>query len=173
MKLTIALSILLLTIFSACSTSALIATNKVLPPVYVENNETHEVKRDIKISLYRLNNYTDTPRAGMRAANIVEGILLAKEYKVTNHFSKKTPSLKKAKKIAKEDGSKYFMYGGVSEWRYKTGIDGEPAVSLQLSLYKTKNGKLVWSATGADSDWGNSSIGTTAQELLIDMMEED
>lgn len=173
MKLTLTLSILVLAIFSACSTSSLIATNKALPPVYVENNETHEVKRDIKISLYRLNNYTDTPRAGMRAANIVEGILLAKEYKVANHFSKKTPSLKKAKKIAKEDGSKYFMYGGVSEWRYKTGIDGEPAVSLQLSLYKTKNGKLVWSATGADSDWGNSSIGTTAQELLIDMMEED
>ncbi len=173
MKLTIALSVLLLTLFSGCSTSALIATNKVLPPVYVENNATHEVKREIKISLFRLNNYTDTPRAGMRAANIIEGILLAKEYKLSNHFFKKTPSLKKARKISKKDGSKYFMYGGVSEWRYKTGIDGEPAVSLQLSLYKTKNGKLVWSATGADSNWGNSSIGTTAQKLIIDMMEEN
>ena len=163
----------LIAIFSVgCSTSELITTAKELPPVYVENNETHEVKRIITISLFRLNNYTDTPRAGMRAANIAEGILLAKEYKITSHISDKAPSIKKAKKIAKKDGSKYFMYGGVSEWRYKTGIDGEPAVSMQLSLYKTKNSKLVWSATGSDNDWGNSSVGTTAQDLLEEMMED-
>ena len=170
MKLVATLFLLLLTIFSGCSTSALIVTGSTLPAIYVDNNTTQEVKRDITISLFRLNNYTDTPRAGMRAANIVEGILLAKEYKVTNHFIQKTPSRKQAQQLALQDGSQYFMYGGVSEWRYKTGIDGEPAVSIQLSLYKTEDAKLVWSATGADSDWGNSSIGTLTQKLLIKMM---
>ena len=106
----------------------------------------------------------------MRASNILEGILLSKGYNVASHITEKLPSMKKAKKIAKEDGSKYFMYGGVSEWRYKTGIDGEPAVSMQISLYKTKNSKLVWTATGSDSDWGNASVGTTAQDLILDMM---
>jgi hypothetical protein len=38
-----------------------------------------------------------------------------------------------------------------------------------MSLYKTKNAKLVWSATGSDSDWGNASIGTTAQDLIDEM----
>ena len=157
-------------IIMGCSTSSLITTEKSMPEVYQDKNATHEKKNDITISLFRLNNYTDTPRAGMRASNIVEGILLAKGYKVTSHLKDKLPTIKKARKIAKEDGSKYFMYGGVSEWRYKTGIDGEPAVSLQLSLYKTKKLKLVWSATGSDSDWGNASIGTTAQDLLSDML---
>lgn len=158
-------------IFTGCSTSSLIMTEKSLPVVYAEKGD-QEVKNDISISLFRLNNYTDTPRAGMRAGNIIEGILKAKEYRVHSHLKEKVSSLKKAKKIAKEDGSKYFMFGGVSEWRYKTGIDGEPAVSIQLSLYKTKNAKLVWSATASDSDWGNSSIGTTAQDLLEEMMAE-
>lgn len=153
-----------------CSSTALITSEKSLPEVYVDVNSTHEEKRDITISVFKLHNYTDTPRAGMRAANIMEGILLSKGYNVTSHLTDKLPSMKKAKKIAKEEGSKYFMYGGVSEWRYKTGIDGEPAVSMQVSLYKTKNGNLVWSATGSDSDWGNSSVGTTAQDLFIDMM---
>jgi len=157
-------------LITGCSSTALITSDKSLPKVYKDINSTHEEKRDITITLFRLNNYTDTPRAGMRAANIMEGILLSKGYNVTSHISSKVPSMKKAKKIAKEDGSKYFIYGGVSEWRYKTGIDGEPAVSLQASLYKTKGAKLVWSATGSDSDWGNSSVGTTAQDLLIDMM---
>ena len=167
----IALSSLLIVI-TGCSTASIVVTQKSLPVVYEDENATHDVKKDVRISLFRLNNYTDTPRAGMRASNIAEGLLLVKGYRLTSHMKNKVPSLKKAKKIAKEDGSKYFMYGGVSEWRYKTGIDGEPAVSIKLSLYKTKNLKLVWSATGSDSDWGNASIGTTAQDLLSDMMDD-
>jgi hypothetical protein len=162
----------LVVFIAGCSTASIVTTDKSLPKVYVDVNATHEKKRDITISLFRLNNYTDTPRAGMRASNIIEGVLFSKGYKVKSHITQKTPSLKKARKIAKEDNAKYFMYGGVSEWRYKTGIDGEPAVSLQCSLFKTKNLKLVWSATGSDSDWGNASVGTTAQELLIEMMSD-
>ncbi len=158
--------------FAGCSSTALITTKKSLPVVYKDINATHEMKCDVSISLFRLHNYTDTPRAGMRASNIIEGLLLAKGYNVKSHITEKLPSMKKARKIAKEDGSKYFMYGGVSEWRYKTGIDGEPAVSFQATLYKTKNAKLVWSATGSDSDWGNASIGSTAQDLLTEMMAD-
>jgi len=160
-------------IVGGCSTASIVMTDKPLPALYEDVNDTYTRKIDVKVSLFRLNNYTDTPRAGMRAASILEGMLIAKGYKVTNHITNKAVSLKKAKKIAKADGSKYFMYGGVSEWRYKTGIDGEPAVSLQCSLYKTKGTKLVWSATGSDSDWGNASIGTTAQDLLSEMILND
>ena len=169
LKTTIFTTMMLLVVVG-CSTPSLITTEKSLPAVYEETNSTHDKKNDVTITLFRLNNYTDTPRAGMRTANIIEGILLAKGYHVTSHIQDKLPTLKKARKIAQEDDSTYFMYGGVSEWRYKTGIDGEPAVSFQCSLYKTKNSKLVWSATGSDSDWGNASIGTTAQDLLYEMM---
>ncbi len=170
MKKNMLMVILIMASFVACSNTSLVTTEKSLPKVYKDHNATHEEKISVKISLFKLNNYTDTPRAGMRSANIVEGVLLSKGYKVISHISDDTYTFKKAKKKAKKDGSKYFFIGGVSEWRYKTGIDGEPAVSLQCSLYKTKNGKLVWSATGADSDWGNGSIGTTAQNLIQTMM---
>jgi len=162
----------LMVVFSACSTAVITKTDNSLPVVYEDVNETHQKKNNIRISMFRLNNYTDTPRAGMRASNIIEGILLTKGYVIKSHVKDKSVSFKKAKKIAKDDNSKYFMYGGVSEWRYKTGIDGEPAVSVQLSLYKTKNGKLVWSATGSDSDWGNGSVGTTAHDLFEEIMAE-
>jgi len=155
-----------------CTSNMIVDTPKGLPKVYKDVNASYQEKRDIPVSVFRLQNYTDTPRAGMRAANIIEGILKSKGYRVISHVNEKKESFKKAYKRAKDDDAKYFLYGGVSEWRYKTGIDGEPAVSLQISLYKTKNKKLVWSATGSDSDWGNASIGTTAQSLLLDMMEE-
>lgn len=154
---------------AGCSSTSLIATHKKLPPIYVDFNATHQIKSNM-ISLFRLHNYTDTPRAGLRAANIAEGVLLAKGYNVISHLSKNRYTLKEAINEADKDDAKYCLIGGVSEWRYKTGIDGEPAVSLQLSLYEVENEKLVWSATGADSDWGNSSIGTTAQNLIETML---
>ncbi len=123
------------------------------------------------ISLFALKNYTDTPRAGMRASNLVDGVLLAKGYKVVTHIQEGEKTIQEMREIALKDNSQYFLYGGVSEWRYKTGIDGEPAVSLKCVLYDTKTSHVVWSATASDSDWGNSSVGTTAQKLIESMIE--
>lgn len=150
-------------LFVGCSTNVIVATPQQLPTL----------QKDAKvISLFRLENYTDTPRAGMRAGNILEGILKTKGFTIVSHLNETSYSFNKAAKAAESDGAKYFLFGGVSEWRYKTGIDGEPAVSVQLSLYDTKTLELVWSATGSDSDWGNGSIGTTAQNLLMEMVEK-
>jgi len=127
------------------------------------------------ILVYSVDNYTDTPRAGMRAANIAEGILLSKGYRVKSRIDETTVPLRFSRKVAeaKRYGAKYLLAGGVSEWRYKTGIDGEPAVSLHLKLIDTESGAIVWSATGSDSSWGNTSIGVLAQELIDSMLSSD
>jgi len=158
---------------SGCSTTVIMQSEKKMPKVYKDINESSEMKKSVVISLFQLDNFTDTPRAGKRAANIVEGILESRGYIVKSHIDTKVPSLKKAAKIAKDDDAKYFMMGGISEWRYKTGIDGEPAVSLKVTLYKTKNKKVRFSATGASSDWGNASLGTVTQELVDAMIDVD
>ncbi len=154
-KIILSLTLLFL---AGCSTTSLVHSEQRLG-------------KTASVSLFQLKNYTDTPRAGMRAANIVEGILLAKGFPVKSHVSEDAKTFSQAQKVAKKDKTESFIIGGVSEWRYKTGIDGEPAVSLQLTMYNTKSGKIEWSATAADSDWGTDSIGTTAQELLETMMK--
>jgi len=123
------------------------------------------------IAIYGMDNYTDTPHAGMRAANIAEGILLSKGYKIKSRINTTRSHMKFSEKLthARNDGIKYLLTGGISEWRYKTGIDGEPAVSLHLKLVNTSTGAIVWSATGSDSSWGNTSVGVLAQELIDSM----
>jgi len=150
-------------LFTACS--ATINSHNVLPKI-------EKTQQKSQISVFKLENYTDTPRAGKRAANIAQGLLAAKGYHVVNHLDKGAKTLQEVQTIAKADGSKYFLSGGVSEWRYKTGIDGEPAVSLRLALYKSDDRTLVWSATGSDSAWGISSVGTLAQTLIEKMLQE-
>ncbi|WP_345981026.1 hypothetical protein [Sulfurimonas sp. HSL3-2] len=159
-------SILLMSV--GCSTS--IQTKAKLSSIYADTNSS--TRGDISISVFALKNYTDTPRAGMRASNIVDGVLIANGYKVVDHIHDGEKSFNEMRETALKDNSKYFLYGGVSEWRYKTGIDGEPAVSLKCVVYETKTSKVIWSATSSDSDWGNASVGTTAQELIESMIED-
>jgi len=130
---------------------------------------SHSIK---SIGLYPFKNYTDTPRAGFRAANIAEGVMLSKGYDIRGRLYDASSGfdLKDQLADARQYGFKYILVGAVSEWRYKTGIDGEPAISLQMKMIETKTKKIVWSVTGSDSSWGNASIGTLAHELLESML---
>ncbi|MBE0497759.1 MAG: hypothetical protein IBX43_00790 [Campylobacterales bacterium] len=123
------------------------------------------------ITVFALDNYTDTPQAGMRASNLIQGALLSRHYRVLNGIDKNIMSLEQQLQIARENGSDYILNGGVSEWRYKTGIDGEPAVSLQCKIIHVDSQKVVWSTTASSNDWGNASIGTTAQSMIESMFE--
>jgi TolB-like protein len=144
----------------ACSTLEL-SVGSTLP----DANQTQS------ITVFALDNYTDTPQAGMRASNLIEGVLLSKGYNVVKSIDLGRKSLNEQLQMAQDNGSKYLLNGGVSEWRYKTGIDGEPAISLQCKLIDVHSKKVIWSATASSNDWGNSSIGTTAQAMIASMFE--
>jgi len=147
-------------LLSACS-SLEITVAKALPSVAETNS----------ITLFSLNNYTDTPQAGMRASNLIEGALIAQGYTVANAISLGRKSLQEQIKTASENGSDYLLTGGVSEWRYKTGIDGEPAISIHVKMIEVASGKTVWNAIASSNDWGNASIGTTAQQMIETMFQ--
>ncbi len=136
------------------------------------SEEAPFIDENSRVALYPLENYTQTPRAGFRAANILEGVLRSKGFRVDSRLNDKTRRYSLAKKIAdaRRRGDRYAIVGGVSEWRYKTGIDGEPAISVFVKMIDTTNKKVVWSATGSDNDWGNASIGTVAQRLFESMI---
>jgi polysaccharide biosynthesis protein PelC len=56
------------------------------------------------------------------------------------------------------------------EWRYKVGIDGEPAVGLTLKIIDLSNGRVLWSATGAKSGWSREALASVAQSLILNMV---
>ncbi|NPA28622.1 MAG: hypothetical protein GXO33_00345 [Epsilonproteobacteria bacterium] len=137
---------------------------------YASNQAFGKVKETQKVSkvtLLALRNYTDVPDAGRRAANLVAGILRADGVEVDEAFDHTDQ-----KGACKKAANRFVMGGGVSEWRYKTGIDGEPAVSLQLSLYDCQKSRVVWSATASGNDYWRASLGTTAQGVIEEMLED-
>jgi hypothetical protein len=122
-------------------------------------------------------NYTITPLAGYRVASILEGVMRAHGYKVLKrvwNYSDQEPSQKEFKiwwQKAVKEGAKIVVYGTVNEFRYKTGIDGEPAVSVTLYFYDTKEKKIIWSATLSKSGLSFQSLGTVCQELFNEALK--
>ncbi|SFZ97860.1 Extracellular Matrix protein PelC [hydrothermal vent metagenome] len=147
---------------TACVSTQEVQTSQSFP--YINNVN----KGNMDITVYAFKNYTDTPQAGERAANLMEGLLSAKGYKTSNRVDEPQTSLNSQFNSSR---TQYILIGGVTEWRYKTGIDGEPAISLQMKLIDRSSKRVLWSATGSDNNWGNASIGTTAQGLFEKLLQ--
>ncbi len=119
-------------------------------------------------------NYTETPMAGFRASTIIDGVLSNKGVKTISliggeneieSVKSKESFIKKKINQAKKLNADYIILGSVQEWRYKTGIDGEPVVSYSIRVIDLKDGSIAFNGVGAKSGWGHKSIGVVAQEI--------
>lgn len=129
------------------------------------------------VAILPIVNYTETPQAGLRAEAITEsllktgGVASLKRYPPslnpeTLFEPAERESVHKALEWARGEKARYALTGAVQEWRYKVGVDGEPAVGISLQLIDVDSGEVVWSATGSHSGWSRESLSGTAQKLL-------
>jgi len=72
---------------------------------------------------------------------------------------------------ASQSNARYGVTGAVHEWRYKTGLDGEPAVGLTLQVVDLPSGQVLWTASGAKTGWGYSNVSGTAEKLVMQLLK--
>ena len=109
-------------------------------------------------------NYTETPQAGLRAETIATSILKARGF--TN--LKQYPA--RALDWARGEKARYALTGAVDEWRYKVGVDGEPAVGITLQVIDVQSGNVIWSAAGSRTGWSRDAVSAVAQKLLRELL---
>jgi polysaccharide biosynthesis protein PelC len=137
--------------------------------------------RTDSVALLPMANHTDVPQAGLRAESIVEaslrarGLLQLQMYPIAlNPETLFEPSERKAQleaeKWAKSQNIRYVVYGAVDEWRYKVGVDGEPAVGLVLQVKDMGTGQVVYSASGGKSGWSREALSAVAQKLVLQLL---
>jgi hypothetical protein len=71
---------------------------------------------------------------------------------------------------ARNQSFRIAVSGTVTEWRYKSGLDGEPAVGIGIEVRDLDTGRIVWSAAGARTGWGHANLSGTAQKLLQEIL---
>ena len=136
--------------------------------------------RQARWAILPITNNTDTPQAGLSAEAMAEHQLrsrgVAKVQRYPSALSRDSlfePTERKvteeALKWAKDQGMQFVLLGSVEEWRYKVGIDGEPAVGVTLQVMNLSTDRVVWSASGAKSGWSRQALAAVAQSLLTDL----
>ena len=129
-------------------------------------------------------NHSDTPEAGARAVDIATTLLLAKKgikelstYIPESLDDQSLPELDQqktlvqAKKWAVEKKYKFAVGGSIQEWRYKSGLDAEPAVGITLNVTNLATGKVIWSASGSKTGWGRESVSGVAHKLMSHLID--
>ncbi len=164
------LLIILLTLsMGACSTA-------------IQSTTNHDaLDTQSRWALLPIANNTDTPQAGLSAEAMIEHQLHRRGIDNLLHYpvalsrdSLFEPTERKisdeAKKWALDQGVRFAVTGSVQEWRYKVGIDGEPAVGVTLKVLDLSNDRVVWSASGAKSGWSREALAAVAQAVLADVL---
>lgn len=128
-------------------------------------------------------NLTETPQAGRRVEAIATSLLYAMGVKTLIHYSLPkeedvvgfglNPGTREAAlSWAKSQQVRYALTGTVDEWRYKVGVDGEPAVGVTLQVVDVGTGVVEWSGVGAQAGWGREAVSAVAQKLIRDLLEQ-
>ena len=148
----------------------------------VQHGVSVPLEHNAKWAMLPIANYTDVPQAGLRAEAIVETVLHGLALNDLQHYppllnsdSLFEPAERKAvleaMSWAKQQGVRYAITGSVDEWRYKVGIDGEPAVGITLQVIDLdKNNTVVWSASGAKSGWSRDALSSVARDLISELL---
>lgn len=142
----------------------------------------HSLEQGERWALLPIANHTAEPQAGLRAEAITEsllrvrGIYSLQRYPADlNSDSVFAPAERKlvteAQSWARKERIRYGVTGAVDEWRYKVGVDGEPAVGLTLQVIDLKTNQVVWSAAGAQTGSSRQAVSAVAQNLLRNMLD--
>jgi len=140
------------------------------------------LEKKVKWALLPMENNTETPQAGFRMEAITETVLRIKgAIPLEKYPSNLTQgglfepadakTVEAAVTWAKQSGARYAVTGTVNEWRYKTGVDGEPAVGVTLKIIDLQNRQVIWDAAGARTGWGREAVSAVAQKLLEDLAD--
>lgn len=148
----------------------------------LDRSHAPEVDRQALWVVLPFANHTETPLAGNRAEAITEALLRTQGIaRVKRHptqsqqealfDSGERKQLEDALAWAKEQGARYALTGAVDEWRYKVGVDGEPAAGVTLQIIEVASGETLWSGTGGKSGWSREALSAVAQQLIRDLLK--
>ena len=146
----------------------------------LDRGQSPEIDRQATWVVVPFANYTETPLAGNRAETVAETLLRAGGMRVLRYPLAQREGLfdsgerkhqDEALAWGKQKGARYALAGAVDEWRYKVGVDGEPAVGVTLQIIDLTTGETLWGGAGGKSGWSREALSAVAQQLINDLLK--
>lgn len=164
---------------------SIIITGMLISCTSMQVNHSHPVKitNYKKIAILPFRNMTETPQADQRAASMTANLLRTKGINNLITYPNKTkqftlipgvkPEIAMRKLLiwARKQNASYAVIGDVTEWNYKVGLDGEPAVGINLELINVENEQVIWAAAGSKSGGSRTALSDVALDLIESMLQ--
>ena len=133
--------------------------------------------------LLPLDNYSQTPQASERAESILTTLLRSRGITQLSlapndvapdalPFQDNPRRYRQALAWAQSRGAEFGVTGTIEEWRYKSGLDGEPAAGISLRVIDIRSGDILWSASAARSGWSRESLSGNAQKVMRKLVDQ-
>lgn len=74
--------------------------------------------------------------------------------------------------IARSVGASHLLIGTVHEYRYKTDLDGDPAVGVTMRIVEASTGRTVWQGTSANVGYAFASVTSAGQKAVNRLVGE-
>lgn len=142
----------------------------------INTSVSPHINKNATIAVLDLNNNTSTPYAGQRVQQQLAGLLAAHGL---THIIIQSPAGNAALPVgnsaealpqslawARANQARYALFGSVDEWRYKIGLDGQPAVGFTLRLIDVNTGKTLWSGVASASGSSREGLAVLSQQVL-------
>lgn len=68
--------------------------------------------------------------------------------------------------VARTVGATHLLIGTVHEYRYKTDLDGDPAVGVTLRLIDAATGQTLWQGSGGNVGYAFASVTSASQKAV-------
>jgi hypothetical protein len=147
----------------------------------VDRSATPAFSKTDNWAILPIANNTETPQAGLRAASIAQSLMTSYGYGSLARYPAsaddetlfdpaRADAQQTALNWARQQNARYALSGAVNEWRYKVGVDGEPAVGLTFDILDVQTGKVVWSTSGSRTGWSRDAVSGVAQKLERELL---
>ncbi len=130
-----------------------------------------------------ISNFSDTPQAGERIEAMLEtmlrkgGVVSLDRYPPikddeTHLMVGDRQRYEESLSWAHQQRFDYGVAGSVEEWRYKSGLEGEPAVGLSVRIVDLRTDRVLWSGSGSRTGGGGENASGTALRVLDALLSE-
>ena len=133
--------------------------------------------------LLQVDNNTETPQAGARLDSLTASLLRVHGVRNLTLYpaarngdglfeQADRAAQEKAMAWAREQQARYAVSGSVDEWRYKVGLDGEPAAGITLTVTDLGSGQVIWSGSAARTGWSREAVSGVAQKVVNELLDQ-
>lgn len=74
--------------------------------------------------------------------------------------------------LARSMGASHLLIGTVHEYRYKTDLDGDPAVGITMRLVDATTGQTLWQGTSANVGYAFASVTSASQKAVRSLVRD-